>query len=75
MTENEIAYIIRGGILEVYNTLGAGLLEWVYVQALEYELRGKVVFVEREVLLPVLYKNIKMDLGYWLNLLVNNRII
>lgn len=75
MTENEIAYIIRGGILEVYNTLGAGLLEWVYVHALEYELRGKVVFVEREVLLPVLYNNIKMDLGYWLDLLVNNRII
>ena len=36
MTENDISYAIRGIVFEVYNTLGAGLLESVYVNALEY---------------------------------------
>jgi GxxExxY protein len=75
MTENEISYLIRGAIYEVYNTLGAGLLESVYVHALEFELREKGLYVQREVPLPVHYKNIKMDLGYRLDLLVNEKVI
>jgi GxxExxY protein len=39
MTENEISFIIRGAIFKVYNTLGPGLLESVYVAALVFELR------------------------------------
>ncbi|HRK29063.1 MAG TPA: GxxExxY protein [Chitinophagales bacterium] len=75
MNENEISYIIRGGIYEVYNTLGAGLLESVYVAALEYELTEKGLNVRREVPLPVHYKTIKMDLGFRLDLLVNDIVI
>ncbi|MBU2445197.1 MAG: GxxExxY protein [Bacteroidetes bacterium] len=39
MTENELSYIIRGAIFKVYNALGPGLLESVYVAALVYELK------------------------------------
>lgn len=75
MTENELSYIIRGAIYDVYNALGAGLLESVYVTALEYELIEKGLSVKREVPLPVYYKNIKMDLGFQLDLLVNDKVI
>ncbi len=53
MKENEISYIIRGAIYEVYNNLGAGLLESVYVSALEYELKEYGLKVRREVPIPV----------------------
>jgi len=75
MTENEISYIIRGAIFDIYNTLGPGLLESVYVSALEYELTEKGLSVKREVPLPVKYKNIKMDLGFRLDLLINQKVI
>jgi GxxExxY protein len=75
MTENEISYIIRGAIFDVYNTLGAGLLESVYVSALEYELTEKSLSVKREVPVPVNYKSVKLDLGFRLDLLVENKVI
>ena len=75
MTENDLSYLIRGAIYEVYNNLGAGLLESVYVSALEYELSVKGLKVKREVPVPVNYKNIKMDLGFRLDLLVEDKII
>ena len=49
MTENEISYIIRGAIYEVYNTLGPGLLESVYEEALLFELELEGLKVERQV--------------------------
>lgn len=75
MTENEISYIIRGAIFDVYNTLGAGLLESVYVSALEYELTEKSLSVKREVPVPVNYKSVKLDLGFRLDLLVEDKVI
>jgi len=75
MTENEISYAIRGIIYEVYNNLGAGLLESIYVNALEYELKDKGFNVKREVTVPVYYKDTKMDLGFRLDLLVNDKVI
>jgi GxxExxY protein len=56
MTENEISFIIRGAIFKVYNTLGPGLLESVYVAALVFELRKSGLIVKTEVPLPVVYK-------------------
>ncbi|QQS29926.1 MAG: GxxExxY protein [Sphingobacteriales bacterium] len=75
MTENEISYIIRGAIYEVYNILGPGLLESVYVAALELELIEKGLSVKREVPLPVHYKTEKIDLGFRIDLLVNDVVI
>ena len=75
MTENDISYKIRGAIFEVYNSLGAGLLESVYVAALEWELTNKGLQVRREVPIPVHYKEVKLDLGFRLDLLVENKVI
>jgi len=73
--ENDISYIIRGAIFNVYNNLGPGLLESVYVAALIYELRKEGLKVEKEVAIPVFYENIKLDVAYRMDLLVENKVI
>ncbi|MDO4782810.1 MAG: GxxExxY protein [Capnocytophaga felis] len=75
MTENEISYKIRGAIYSVYNELGVGLLESVYTSALYTELLSMGLFVEKEVYLPVYYKNTKLDVGFRLDLLVERKVI
>lgn len=75
MNENDISYKIRGAIFDVYNGLGAGLLESVYVAALEWELTKQGLKVEREVPISVHYKEVKMDLGFRLDLLIENKVI
>lgn len=75
MKENEISYFVRGAIYEVYNKLGAGLFESVYAVALEWELRNSGLEVKREVAVPVEYKNVRMDLGFRLDLLVEEKVI
>jgi len=75
MKENDISYIIRGAIFNVYNNLGPGLLESVYVAALIYELRKEGLKVEKEVSIPVFYKNIKLDVAYRMDILVENKVI
>ena len=56
MTVNEITYEIRGAIYEVYKTLGPGLLESVYEEALTFELQQRGLKVERQVQVPIEYK-------------------
>jgi len=75
MTENEISYIIRGAIFKVYNTLGPGLLESVYVAALVFELKKSGLIVKTEVPLPAVYEEEKLDLGFRLDILVNDLVI
>ncbi len=75
MTENDISFKVRGAIYEIYNELGAGLLESVYVAALEYELKSQGLGVKRELPLPVVYKEIKLELGFRLDLLVEEKVI
>jgi len=75
MTENEISYEIRGAIFDVYNELGPGLLESVYSSALELDLKERGLVTAKEVVLPVFYKNQKLDIGFRLDLLVENKVI
>lgn len=75
MTENEISYIIRGAIFKVYNTLGPGLLESVYVAALVYELRKAGLIAVTEVALPVIYETERLNLGFRLDILVEDKVI
>ena len=75
MTENEISYAIRGCIFEVHNTLGPGLLESVYVEALMYELSLKGLKVKREVGIPVKYKNTNLPLGFRMDILVEGKVL
>lgn len=75
MIENEISYKIRGAIYEVHKCLGAGLFESVYVAALEWELINQGLNVKREVPVDVFYKEVKLDLGFRIDLLVENKVI
>jgi GxxExxY protein len=59
MTEKELTYQIRGAIFDVYNTLGPGLLESVYEEALCFELKQRGLKVERQLEVPILYKGQK----------------
>ena len=70
-----MTYKIRGAIFEVYNTLGPGLLESVYEEALVFELLQRGLKVERQVEVPILYKGQKLKTALRLDLLIENTII
>ena len=73
--ENKLSYIIRGAAFTVYNNLGPGLLESVYVAALAYELNLLGNKVRTEVGVPLIYGDIKLDQGYRLDILVDDLVI
>ncbi len=75
MDENGISYKIRGAIFNVYNNLGPGLLESVYVAALQYELRKIGLKVNSEVPVPVYYEGEKLEVGFRLDLLIEDKVI
>ncbi len=75
MDLNYLTYHIRGAIFSVYNELGPGLLESVYEAALFYELNKLGFITARQVPLPVIYKDVKLDLGFRLDLLIENKIL
>ncbi len=75
MTENEISFKIIGVAIELHKELGPGLLESAYENALAYELRENGLNVEQQLPMPFIYKDIKMDCGYRLDLLVEKKVI
>jgi GxxExxY protein len=75
MHENEISYKVRGAIFKVYNKIGPGLFESVYEKALVLELTREGLKVEEQVPLPFVYDTIKMDLGFRMDLLVENLVV
>jgi len=75
MKENEITEIIIGKAIEVHKHLGPGLLESAYQECLFYELKNSGLDVVKELALPIVYKEIKLDHGYRIDLLVENKIV
>ena len=75
MDENELSYKIIGASLEIHKTVGPGLLESAYENALAFELRELGLDVRQQVPMPFIYKKVKQDIGYRLDLLVNNKVI
>lgn len=75
MNENEISFLIRKGIFNVYNALGPGLLESVYINALVFELQQLGLLVRTEVPIPLIYKGIKFEAGFRADIIVNNLVI
>lgn len=75
MEENELSYKIRGCIFTVYNKLGPGLLESAYEAAMVYELKKENLEVKYQIALPMIYEEIKMEIGYRLDILVENKVI
>ena len=75
MTENEISSKIIGAAINVHKQLGPGLLESSYEAWLAFELEDQGLFFRRQVLLPVTYKEMKLDTGYRIDLLVEEKVI
>jgi GxxExxY protein len=72
---NEVTEGVIGAAINVHRELGPGLLESAYQACLAHELNARGLSVEREVPLPVIYKGLKMDCGYRLDLIVQERVI
>ena len=75
MKENEISYKVRGASFKVYNELGPGLLESVYETALSYELKKMGCSVKNQIGIPMKYFDIQFDIGFRMDILVNNLVI
>jgi GxxExxY protein len=75
MSLNELSFAVRGCIFEVFKELGPGLLESVYQHALFYELRKNNLNVRAQVGLPVKYKEVELDLGFRIDLLVEEKLL
>jgi GxxExxY protein len=73
--ENSLSRIIIGKAIEVHRSLGPGLLESAYQECLYYELTSSGLYVQKEKPIPIIYKEVKLDHGYRLDLLVENKVI
>lgn len=75
MTENELSNRILGCAIKVHKALGPGLLESAYQRCLEYELMKDGLVVDFEKALPLVYEEVQMEVGYRIDLLVNNKVV
>ncbi len=75
MTENEISNKILGCAIEVHKQLGPGLLESAYQECLFFELKERGLKVRKEVPMPITYKDVKLDHGYRIDLLVEEKVV
>jgi GxxExxY protein len=75
ITENEIAKIVFELGLKVHKALGPGLLESAYEECLFYEINKAELKVEKQKPLPLIYEEVKLDAGYRMDLLVENKFV
>ena len=75
LSENELSGIIIGACIDIHQNLGPGLLESVYEEILWFDLMEKGLQVSRQKGIPVIYKELKMELGFRADLIVNNQVL
>ncbi len=75
MIENDVTGNIIDCCIKIHRTLGPGLLESVYEEVLAYELKKKGLLCERQVEVPVFYDELKMDLGFRADIIVEGKVI
>ena len=75
MTENEISNIIIGTAIDVHEALGPGLPESAYKECLYYKISKSDLAVEKEKAMPLIFEQIKLDIGYRIDLLVENKLV
>ncbi|MBN1184851.1 MAG: GxxExxY protein [Bacteroidales bacterium] len=75
MNENELSNKIIGAAIDLHKNIGPGLLESAYENALAYDLRKLGYDVKQQVPMPFVYKEVKQQVGYRVDLLVNNLVI
>ena len=75
MEINDLSYKIIGFAIDVHKELGPGLLESAYQECLFYEIKNAGLKVVKELALPITYKDIKLDHGYRIDLLIEDKIV
>jgi GxxExxY protein len=75
MTENEISKIVVDVCYKIHTKLGPGLLESVYEAILFYELTKRGLIVESQKSLPVVWDEVRLDIGFRTDLIVENKVI
>ncbi|MCE4066471.1 GxxExxY protein [Chryseobacterium gleum] len=75
MSENDISKIVYEAGYIVHKTLGPGLLESAYEECLFYELNKHDILVERQKPMPLIYDEVKMDVGYRLDFMIEKKFV
>jgi len=75
MHENEIGTLVLDAAFQVHKELGPGLLESTYEACLSYEAIQRGLFIETQLPLPVVYKEVKLDCGYRIDLRAERKVI
>lgn len=75
MVENELSKKVIGLAIDVHKSLGPGLLESAYKECLFYKIQQAGIGVEKEKPMPLVFEGVKLDCGYRLDLLVENKLV
>ncbi|MGV8914214.1 MAG: GxxExxY protein [Kaistella sp.] len=75
ISENEISKIVYEAGYLVHKTLGAGLLESAYEECMFYELTQTGLFIEKQKPMPLIYHDVKLNVGYRLDILVERKFV
>ena len=75
ISENDISKIVYESGYLVHKTLGPGLLESAYEECIFYELKKTGLFVEKQKPMPLIYNEIKLDVGYRLDFLIERKFV
>ena len=75
MTENEIANKVIGIGIEIHKVLGPGLLESAYKESLFFKIGQSGLYVEKERPMPLIFEDVKLECGYRIDLLVENKLV
>ena len=75
MSENELSNKIIGLAIDVHSALGPGLLESAYKECLYYKINSFGLFVEKEKPMPLVFEEVKLDCGYRIDLLIENKLV
>ncbi|MFY7743278.1 MAG: GxxExxY protein [Flavobacterium sp.] len=75
MKENELSKIVVNCAYKVHKSLGPGLLESAYEECLFYELNKTGLKIEKQKALPLVYEEVKLEIGYQIDLIIENKLI
>ena len=75
MHENELSELIIGAAIKVHKNLGPGLLESAYEECLYYELNKNGLSVEKQKPMPLTYDDVKLEVGYRIDIMVENKVV
>ncbi|PJJ10273.1 GxxExxY protein [Flavobacterium sp. 1] len=75
MSENDISKIVFESALKVHQVLGPGLLESAYEECLFYELKKHNLKIEKQKQLPLIYEEVKLDAGYRIDIIIEDKFI